>query len=210
MALTKQTVFPFAPSSVGTGGKDSTCLTMDFPAKASDAYRPGDIVVLANGITTASATLADANQTAGTILGIAAPKGLAFQTTDVLHNTQTMPASVTFADQLKVYLALPGQMFTGNLCTGAATDYTANAAADMTAGTGGRKDTILGTDAWSLFLHIDNADATTTSGLSLIKFCDTQVNYATGSPIKFDFGSTDIKNPRVFFTFPVTVWTQLA
>ena len=208
MALTKGTVFPFAPSTVGMSGRESTCGIMDFPAKASDAYRPGDIVVLTNGITTASATAADAAQLAGTILGIAAPKGLAFQTTDALHSTQTMPASVTFADQLKVYLALPGQMFTGNLCTGVATDYTANAAVDMKAGTE-RKDTALGTDAWSLFLHIDNADVTTGSGVSVIKFCDTQIDKTTGSPTAFGFGATNIVNPRIFFTFPVTVWTQL-
>ena len=209
MAFTKGTVFPFAPSAAGMSGRESTCGVMDFPSKASDAYRPGDIVVLANGITTASTSLANANQTAGTILGIAAPKGLAFQTTDALHNTQTMPASVTFADQLKVYLALPGQLFNGNLCTGAATDYTTNAAADVTAGTS-RYDTILGTDAYSLFLHIDQADATTTSGVSVIKFVDTQVDKTTGSPTAFGFGATNIVNPRVYFTFPVTVWTQLA
>jgi hypothetical protein len=67
MALTRDTTAPITPSALTDNGAAKTGLTLPFVCKASEAYRIGDIVVMASGL----ADAVDAAQTDATILGVA-------------------------------------------------------------------------------------------------------------------------------------------
>lgn len=187
MALTRGTTAPIAPAS-GTGGgtRMSPCI-MEFPCKASEAYRVGDIVVLASG----AADAVDAGQADGAILGVAL-------------QAKTAPATAVFSNRIQIACAIPGAMFTGSFITGAATDFTANTAASI--GTTGAVayDTVLGTDAYTGYLMIDSAD-TTGGQCRVIRYSLAQFNGAT-----FAYASTTIINPRVDFCFRSSVFLALS
>lgn len=178
MALTRGTTAPLAPASGSSGGTRQSACIMEFPCKASEAYRVGDVVVLATG----AADAVDTAQTDGAILGVAL-------------QAKTAPATAVFSNRIQLACALPGAMFSGSFTAGAATDFTANTAASI--GTTGAVAyiTVLGTDTYSAFLLIDSA--TTTNGqCRVLRYSLGQFNGAT-----FAYASTTIINPRVDFCF---------
>jgi hypothetical protein len=111
-------------------------------------------------------------------------------------------ATVDFEDQVLLAAALPGALFYGSMITAAATNYTANAAADITATT---HDTILGTDAYAAFLHIDEADVAGGGQLRLLTFAKEQMRGLNFTA----FGNTVIVNPRVLFCFRTSAFQPL-
>lgn len=183
MAFTVGTVIPIAPASLSTGGMRQSACIMGFPVLAAQAYRIGDIVSLVGGL----ADAIDAAQGDGTILGVTMAAKPAI-------------AAPLFSDQILLACALPGAMFAGSLGTGAATDFVANTAASIGTGAVIGYDTILGTDAYSLFLHIDQADVTG-GQCRPIRYSDAQLRGQT-----FVFASTTIINPRVDFCFRSSVF----
>lgn len=181
MALTKGTTTYLQPYGQSGVGKSGTILS--FPAKSSDAIRKGDIVVLASGV----ADPVDAAQADGAILGVAL--------------NAKASGTYDYTDQVLVACALPGALFEGSLTGGAATDYTANAAAAMTATT---HDTILGTDSYTGYLLIDQTD-TAGGQLRLLLYSPTQMGGKTFTV----FGNTNVVNPRVIFCFRTSAFQPL-
>lgn len=189
MALTQGTTAPICPAPFNMGGSAQTAHVMAIPCKASETYRIGDIVVLASGV----ADAVDAAQTDGTILGVAI-------------QAKTAGGTVSSTDTVQLALATPGTFFQGSLVGGAATDLTpsatpATAAALALATT---TDTVLGTDAYSAFLLIDQTD---TSGgqIRMIRISPNQMRGQT-----FTLGSQVIKNPRMDFVFRCSAFQPLA
>lgn len=189
MALTSGTTTPIVPAPFGGGGNAQTAHVMAISCKASEAFRVGDIVVLASGV----ADAVDTAQSDGVILGVAL-------------QAKTAGATVSSTDTVQLALALPGAFFQGSLVGGAATDYTpsatpATAAADIV---GTTTDTVLGTDAYSAFILINQAD-TTGGQIRLIRFSPNQMRGQT-----FALGSQAILNPRVDFVFRCSVFQPIA
>jgi len=207
MALTTGTTQPFTFSGLSRGGTHSSGVILDFPVTASDTYKVGDIVTLASGV----AHTLDTAQGDAVILGIAMPKGVAFQATNALHTQQVMGATVDFPDKILVGVALPGTIFEGNLVAGAATNYTANTAVIAGANP---LDTVLGTDTYAAWLHINTADttgggATSIAQINVLRYCNTQLHKTTLTPTTFTFTTTNVVNPRVDFVFRTTYFNAL-
>lgn len=180
MALTRGTVQPFAPYSPGGTSQSGTILSL--PVNA-DAFRKGDVVVIASGL----ADPVDATQSDGVIVGVAL-------------EAKAANASATFQDQVLVAAALPGALFTGHLISSAGTDYTSNAAAAITPTV---LDTVLNTDTYAAFICIDQGS--TGGQIRPIQYDNTQV----GGKAFSAFGNTNIINPRVIFCFRSSVFQPL-
>lgn len=183
MALTKGTTTFITPYAQAGVGKSGTILSI--PYTSSSAIRKGDVLVLTSGLAVSS----DAAQTDGTILGIAL-------------EARASAASMDYTNQVPVALALPGALFEGSLCGGAATDYTSNAAAAIVATT---QDTVLGTDSYTGYILLNQAD-TTGGQCRLIQYSPNQM----GGKNFTAFGNTTIVNPRVIFCFRSSAFQPLA
>jgi hypothetical protein len=194
MALTRDTTAPITPSALTDNGAAKTGLTLPFVCTASEAYRIGDIVVMATG----AADAVDTAQVDGVILGVAV-------------QAKTAGAAVASSDTVLIACAIPGTAFSGSLVGGAATDHTPSATAATAQGViQALYDTVLGTDAYSAFILINVAD-TTGGGVSNIaqirplRYSDQQLRGQ-----KFVLGVQTLLNPRVDFVFRTSYFQVIA
>jgi len=180
MALTRDTTAPITPSALTDNGAAKTGLTLPFVCKASEAYRIGDIVVMASGL----ADAVDAAQTDATILGVAV-------------QAKTAGAAVASSDTVLIACALPGTAFTGSMTGAAGTaDHTPNATtATEQAFCKASVDTVLSLDAYNGYIVLDGADVTG-GQCQVFRFSDQQLRGQ-----KMVLGAVLPLNPRVDFTF---------
>jgi hypothetical protein len=194
MALTRDTTAPIIPTDLTSGGSSKTACTLPFVCKASEAYRIGDIVVLASG----AADAVDTAQADGVIIGVAV-------------QAKTAGAAVASSDTVFIACALPGASFTGSLVGGAATDHTPSATTATAQGViQGIYDTVLGTDAYSAFILINQADTTgggvgSIAQIIPIRYSDQQLRGQ-----KFVLGVQTLLNPRVDFVFRTSYFQVIA
>ena len=183
MALTVGSTAPIAPYSMGNGNGMSPNI-LSIPYTSSSAIRKGDILILTSGLAISD----DDAQADGVILGVA-------------MEAKASAASMVFKDQVLVAAALPGQVFAGSFAGGAATDYTANAANAITATT---HDTVLGTDSYTGYILVNQAD-TTGGQCRVFQYANEQMQGKI-----FSFAGTNIVNPRVMFTFRTSAFQPIA
>lgn len=182
MALTQGTTAPIIPYG-GRGGTSQAATVLSVPYTSSNAIKKGDILVLTSGL----AISGNNNQSDATVLGVA-------------MEAKASTAGLVFKDQVLIAAALPGALFSGSFVGGAATDYTANTVTHIN----GRHDSVLGTDAYSAFILVDQS-TTATGQLNVFQFANEQLNGNT-----FTFSGTTIKNPRVIFSFRSSIFQPLA
>lgn len=185
MALTVDTTAPIVPMASATSG-GMTCTLAEIVCKASEVYRVGDIVVMASGL----ADRVDAAHADDVILGVCV-------------QAKTAGSAVSSDDTIKLALAFPGQIFTGSMVGGAATNHTPNAtAATEAAFLIGTRETVLGTDSYSAFVMLNSAVAT--GQCAVFRYSQSQMRGQT-----FKLGQTTPVNPRVDFTFRNSFFHQL-
>lgn len=186
MAITVGTVAPMVPySSVGNG--KSAQLVLPFALNTSQTVGVGDVLVMSSG----KASVGNSDPDSNTIIGVAVDR-------------KTTAGSVTDDDFVGVACATPGQVFIGSLVGGAATDQTS-----FTYGT----HTNAGFDLIELtvegYAAIDGGDTTPNTGQLPAYILGPAREQLKGANFSASGVSATNPNPRVYFVFSQSIFTQL-